>query len=107
MVNMTSITTQAQLQGIKIKSYKVIYDLFDDVKQMLNDMLDPIIEHKFVAQAKVLQIFNVSKVGRVIGCLITSGIVTKNLQVSVTREGNNILSNVNIVDLKRETYSVT
>ncbi len=76
----------AEREGVEIRYYSVIYDLIDDVRATLSGMLAPEKRETFIGYAKVLQVFNISKLGKVAGCLITEGVVKRGCGVRLLRE---------------------
>lgn len=76
----------ARQEGIEIRYYSIIYDLVDDVKDTLSGMLSPERRETFLGNAEILDIFNVSKIGKVAGCLITEGKVERGAGVRLIRE---------------------
>ena len=63
----------AEREGVEIRYYAIIYDLLDDIKGVLSGMLAPIQRETFLGNAEVLQVFDISKVGKVAGCRVTRG----------------------------------
>ena len=76
----------AEVNGIEIRYYNVIYDLIDDVKAAMSGMLSPELREHMLGNAKILETFNVSKVGRVAGCLVTEGNVERGQHVRLIRD---------------------
>ncbi|WP_018997405.1 translation initiation factor IF-2 [Hirschia maritima] len=76
----------AEKEGVEIRYYSIIYQLIDDVKATLSGMLAPERRETFIGYAKVLQVFNISKLGKVAGCLITEGVVKRGCGVRLLRE---------------------
>ena len=76
----------AQREGIEIRYYSIIYDLVDDVKDTLSGMLSPERRETFLGNAEILDIFNVSKIGKVAGCLVTDGKVERGAGVRLIRD---------------------
>ncbi|MDJ0930867.1 translation initiation factor IF-2 [Breoghania sp.] len=76
----------AEREGIEIRYYNVIYDLVDDVKAAMSGLLSPERRETFLGNAEVLQVFNISKVGKVAGCLVTEGIVERGAEVRLIRD---------------------
>ncbi len=76
----------AEANGIEIRYYNVIYDLIDDVKAAMSGMLSPELREHMLGNAKILETFNVSKVGRVAGCLVTEGNVERGQHVRLIRD---------------------
>ena len=76
----------AEKEGVEIRYYSVIYDLIDDVRDTLSGMLAPEKRETFIGYAKILKVFNISKLGKVAGCLITEGVVKRGCGVRLLRE---------------------
>ncbi|MEJ2459966.1 MAG: hypothetical protein P8Y58_18280 [Novosphingobium sp.] len=67
----------AQRDGIEVRYYNVIYDLVDDVKAAMSGLLSPERRETFLGNAEIKEIFHISKVGKVAGCLVTEGMVER------------------------------
>ena len=76
----------AEREGVEIRYYSIIYDLLDDIKGVLSGMLAPLQRETFLGNAKVLQTFDITKVGRVAGCRVTEGVVRKGARVRIVRD---------------------
>ena len=76
----------ADQQGIEIRYYNIIYDLVDDVKGAMSGLLAPTKKENFLGYATIKQVFDVSKVGKVAGCLVTSGKVERGAKVRLLRD---------------------
>ncbi|MDX9689581.1 MAG: translation initiation factor IF-2 [Proteobacteria bacterium] len=76
----------AKRDGVEIRYYSIIYNVIDDVKQVLSGMLAPELREKFLGYARILQVFNITKVGKVAGCKITEGIVKRGAKVRLLRD---------------------
>ncbi|MBM08241.1 MAG: translation initiation factor IF-2 [Magnetovibrio sp.] len=76
----------AKRDNIDIRYYSVIYDLTDDVRKLLSGMLAPEIRETFLGYAEVKEVFTVSKVGKVAGCLVSEGQVKQGSTVRLIRE---------------------
>ncbi len=76
----------AEIEGIEIRYYSIIYDLVDDIKGVLSGMLAPERRETFLGYAEILEVFNVSKIGRVAGCMITEGRVERGIGVRLLRD---------------------
>ena len=76
----------ADASGIEIRYYNIIYDLLDDVKAAMSGLLAPTIREVFLGNAEVLQVFNISKVGKVAGCRVTEGKVLRGGKVRLIRD---------------------
>jgi translation initiation factor IF-2 len=76
----------ADRDGVEIRYYNIIYDLVDDVKAALSGLLAPTIREVFLGNAQILEVFNVSKVGKVAGCRVTDGKVERGARVRLLRD---------------------
>jgi translation initiation factor IF-2 len=76
----------AQRDGIEIRYYNVIYDLVDDIKAAMSGLLSPERRETFLGNAEVKEVFHISKVGKVAGCLVTEGVVERGAQVRLIRD---------------------
>jgi len=82
-----SVKEKAKKAGVNINTYNVIYDLIDDVKDLLGGLLSPITREENLGQAEVKEVFNVPKLGQVAGCIVTDGVINRGAKVRVIREG--------------------
>ncbi len=76
----------ASRDGIEIRYYNVIYDLVDDIKAAMSGLLSPERRETFLGNAEIKEIFHISKVGKVAGCLVTEGIVERGANVRLIRD---------------------
>ncbi len=76
----------AEQNGVEIRYYNVIYNLVDDVKAAMSGMLDPTLREDMLGNAQILEIFDISKVGKVAGCRITDGRVERGAHVRLIRD---------------------
>jgi len=76
----------AEREGVEIRYYNIIYDLIDDIKGVMSGMLAPLTRETFLGNAEVLEVFNISKVGKVAGCRVSDGVVRKGAKVRILRE---------------------
>jgi translation initiation factor IF-2 len=76
----------AERDGVEIRYYNVIYDLVDDVKQAMSGLLAPTLRETMLGNAEILEVFNISKVGKVAGCRVTDGTVQRGAQVRLIRD---------------------
>ncbi|MEQ8823573.1 MAG: translation initiation factor IF-2 [Filomicrobium sp.] len=76
----------ADQQGVEIRYYNIIYDLVDDIKAAMSGLLEPTIREHFLGNAEVLQVFNITKVGKVAGCRVTEGKVERGASVRLIRD---------------------
>lgn len=77
----------ASQEGIQVKSYNVIYELIDDVKMAMQGLLAPEIKETVLGQAEVRNVFNLTKVGIIAGCYVTSGKIQRNSLARLIRDG--------------------
>ncbi len=82
----TQARQSAEAEGIEIRYYNVIYDLVDDVKAAMSGMLSPERRETMLGNAEVLEIFNISKVGKIAGCRVTDGTVERGAGVRLIRD---------------------
>ncbi len=76
----------ANQKGVEIRYYSVIYDLVDDVKAAASGLLGAEIRENFIGYAKILEVFKVSGVGKVAGCLVTEGVARRSAGVRLLRD---------------------
>lgn len=76
----------AKRDNVSIRYYSIIYDVIDDVKAALTGMLSPTLREKYLGQAEIRQIYNITKVGKVAGCMVTEGIVKRGAKVRLLRD---------------------
>ncbi|UIJ71633.1 translation initiation factor IF-2 [Aurantimonas sp. HBX-1] len=77
----------AEREGIEIRYYNIIYDLVDDVKDAMSGLLSPERRETFIGNAEIREVFNITKVGKVAGCLVTEGEVERGAGVRLIRDG--------------------
>ena len=82
----TQAKQAAEQQGIEIRYYNIIYDLVDDVKGAMSGLLAPTKKENFLGYATIKQVFNISKVGKVAGCVVTEGHVERGAKVRLLRD---------------------
>jgi translation initiation factor IF-2 len=90
----------AERAGIEIRYYNIIYDLVDDVKQAMSGLLAPTLREERLGEAQVLEIFNVSKVGKIAGCRVLDGVVQRGAHVRLIRD-NVVIHEGKLSQLKR------
>ena len=76
----------AARDGIEVRYYSIIYDIIDDVKAALSGMLTPDVRETFIGNAEILEVFNITKVGRVAGCRVVEGKVKRGSKVRLIRD---------------------
>jgi translation initiation factor IF-2 len=77
---------RARREGVEIRYYNIIYNVIDDVRAALSGMLMPEIRERFLGNAEILEVFNISKVGKVAGCRVTEGMVRRGAKVRLVRD---------------------
>jgi len=95
----------AEKEGVSIRLYEIIYRLTEDVEKALKGMLAPEFTEKPIGKAVVLQVFNLSKGGKIAGCRVTEGEVRRNAKIRVTR-GKDIVYEGEVGSLKHEKDDV-
>ena len=76
----------AEREGVEIRYYAIIYDLIDDIKGVLSGMLAPIQRETFLGNAEILEVFDISKVGKVAGCIVKEGKMQKGARIRIIRD---------------------
>jgi translation initiation factor IF-2 len=92
--------TAAEREGVELRTYRVIYQLTDDIQQALVGMLSPIQREETLGEAEVRATFKVSRLGTIAGCMVTSGTVRRGAQVRIVRDGT-VIYETTIAQLKR------
>ena len=92
--------TEAEQAGIEIRYYNIIYNLVDDVKAAMSGLLAPTLRETMLGNAQILEVFNVSKVGKVAGCRVTDGTVERGANVRLIRD-NVVVHEGKLSQLKR------
>ncbi|MBD2723375.1 translation initiation factor IF-2 [Hymenobacter armeniacus] len=90
----------AENEQIDIRLYSIIYNAINEVKDAMEGMLAPTVQEVVVANAEVRQVFNITKVGTIAGCMMTEGTMTRKTKVRVVRDGI-VMYTGDIQDLKR------
>ncbi len=91
----------AEREGVEIRYYAIIYDLIDDIKGVLSGLLAPVQRETFLGNAEVLEVFDISKVGKVAGCRVSEGVVRKGARVRIVRDDVVVLELGVLQTLKR------
>ncbi|MCH2037459.1 MAG: translation initiation factor IF-2 [Rickettsiales bacterium] len=76
----------AESEGVRVRYYSIIYDLVNDIKSMLSNMLEPEIKEKYIGNATVRKVFSIGKQGKVAGCYVTDGIIKRGAGVRLIRD---------------------
>src|SRR5215467_384390 len=90
----------AERDGVEIRYYAVIYDLVDEMRQAMSGLLAPTVRENFLGNAEILEVFTISRVGKVAGCRVTEGKVERGAQVRLIRD-NIVVHEGNLSTLKR------
>ncbi|MBS0280055.1 MAG: translation initiation factor IF-2 [Proteobacteria bacterium] len=91
---------RAKRDGVDIRYYSIIYNVVDDVKAALSGMLAPETREKFLGNAEILEVFTITKVGKVAGCKVTEGLVRRGAKVRLIRD-NVVIHEGDLSTLKR------
>ncbi len=86
--------------GVDIKYYSIIYELIDDVKNLLSGLLKPDISEKITGNVEIREVFNISKIGNIAGCMVKDGVIKRNSQIRLLRD-NVVIHSGNLASLKR------
>jgi translation initiation factor IF-2 len=90
----------AKQEGVEIRQYTVIYDVVDDIRQVMVGMLEPVIKETILGQCEVRQLFRVPKVGVIAGCYVTDGKLTRGAEIRLIRD-NVLIYTGRVGSLKR------
>lgn len=82
----------ADVEGVSIRQYKIIYRLTEDIEKALKGLLEPEIVEKVIGHAEVREIFRISKVGKIAGCYVIDGEIRRNAFIRVLRKNEEIFS---------------
>jgi len=77
----------AESEQIDIRTYSVIYDAIEEIKAAIEGMLSPTIEEKIVGNIEVREVFKITKVGTVAGCMVLDGKISRNTKIRIIRDG--------------------
>lgn len=91
----------AEQNRIDVKLYRVIYEIFDDLKKALSGMLTPEVREKLHGHAEIRQVFKVSKVGNIAGCMVTDGHIQRGSRIRLIRDGKVITEDLSLETLRR------
>ena len=90
----------AKRDGVDIKYYSIIYELIDDVKNLLTGLLKPDISENITGNVEIREVFNISKVGNIAGCMVKDGLISRKSQIRILRD-NIVIHKGQISSLKR------
>ncbi len=77
----------AEAEQIDIRLYSIIYDAINEVKAAMEGMLDPEFEEKITSNVEIREVFKISKVGTIAGCMVLDGKITRNSKIRIIRDG--------------------
>ena len=91
----------AEVQGVEIRRYQIIYKLFEDIELALHGMLEPKFANRVIGVAEVRQIFKIPRSGLIAGCMIRDGVARRNAKARVRRGEKLTVDSVGVASLKR------
>ena len=90
----------AKRENIEIRYHSIIYELIEDVKNVLSGMLDPDLQEEFIGYAEILQVFNITNSGKIAGCNVTEGVIKRGCSFRLLRE-NTVIHEGKLKTLQR------
>ncbi|HEY5210091.1 MAG TPA: translation initiation factor IF-2 [Stellaceae bacterium] len=90
----------ARRDGVEIRYYSIIYNVIDDMKAAMSGLLSPTRRERFLGNAAIREVFNITKVGKVAGCMVTEGVVRRGARVRLLRD-NIVIHEGTLKTLKR------
>ena len=90
----------AKRDGVEIRYYSIIYNVVDDMRQILTGMLAPQLRENILGYAEIRQVFSITKVGKVAGCMVTEGAVRRGAKVRLLRD-DVVIHEGDLAQLKR------
>jgi len=90
----------AKRDGVEIRYHSIIYELIDEVKAAMGGLLSPDTQEDFIGYAEIRQVFGVSKIGKVAGCMVTEGVIKRGCKVRLLRD-NVVIHEGSLKTLKR------
>ncbi len=90
----------AKRDNIEIRYHSIIYELIEDVKNVLSGMLDPDLQEEFIGYAEILQVFNITNSGKIAGCNVTEGVIKRGCSFRLLRE-NTVIHEGKLKTLQR------
>ncbi len=77
----------AEKEGVQVKGYSIIYEAIDEIKSAIEGLLEPTEEEQQTAQVEIREIFKISKIGTIAGCIVQDGMISRNSKIRIIREG--------------------
>src|SRR5687767_10575550 len=96
-----SARAMAEQRRVEVRLYRVIYEIFDDLKKALSGLLEPEVREKLHGHAEIRQVFKVSKIGNIGGCMVTDGHIQRGSKIRLIRDGKVITEDLTIDTLRR------
>jgi len=93
--------TLSEQEQVDVRYYDIIYKLLEDIHAALEGLLEPVVEEKVQGRAEVRQVFSITKVGTIAGCMIQDGKVERNSLARVLRQGKTVIEGAKVTSLKR------
>jgi translation initiation factor IF-2 len=90
----------AKRDGVDMKYYSIIYELIDDVKNLLSGLLKPDVSEKITGNVEIREVFNISKIGNIAGCMVKDGLISRNSKIRLLRD-NIVVHTGALASLKR------
>lgn len=84
---LASVRKLAEQEQIDIRTYSVIYDAIEEIKSAMEGMLAPTFEEKVLGTVEIREVFKITRVGNIAGCMVLEGKVTRNSKIRLLREG--------------------
>jgi translation initiation factor IF-2 len=91
----------AEQRRVEIRTYRVIYEIFDDMKKALSGLLEPEVREKYHGRVEVRRVFKISKLGTIAGCMVTDGHIQRGSKIRLIRDGRVITEDLTIDTLRR------
>jgi translation initiation factor IF-2 len=90
----------AKRDGVDIRYHSIIYELIDEVKAAMGGLLSPDTKEEFIGYAEIRQVFSISKLGKIAGCMVTDGVIKRGCKVRLLRD-NVVIHEGSLKTLKR------
>ncbi|MCD6365241.1 MAG: translation initiation factor IF-2, partial [Planctomycetes bacterium] len=96
-----SARREAEAAGVDIRFYRVVYEIIEDIRRAMEEGLEPEIRQETVGHAEIRQVYKISRLGKIAGCIVTDGIVQRNAEVRIIRDNTVIEDGRSLDSLKR------
>ena len=102
-LNVINFVTMCENVGEKSQYFPgICYEIFDEIRDLLSGLLSPIEKENFLGYAKIKQVFKVSKIGKIAGCIVTEGAIKRNTKLRILRD-NVVIHSGDLDNLKRHS----